>query len=95
MRVTGPGGIWRLRFNRVDPHTPPDEAPPGFAPWFRLPERRNRDATIIFGHWAAMGLHMESGVMGIDSGCVWGRQLTAVRLEDRMVYQVEYADRRD
>jgi bis(5'-nucleosyl)-tetraphosphatase (symmetrical) len=74
---------------------PPDEAPPGFAPWFRLPERRNRDATIIFGHWAAMGLHMESGVMGIDSGCVWGRQLTAVRLEDRMVYQVEYADRRD
>jgi bis(5'-nucleosyl)-tetraphosphatase (symmetrical) len=38
---------------------------------------------------------MEPNVLAIDSGCVWGRQLTAVRLEDRTVYQVEYADRRD
>jgi bis(5'-nucleosyl)-tetraphosphatase (symmetrical) len=73
---------------------PPDEAPAGFAPWFRITDRRNRDTTIIFGHWAAMGLHIEPGIMGIDSGCVWGRQLTAVRLEDRTVHQVEYADRR-
>ena len=53
------------------------------------------DATIITGHWAALGLHIEPNVLAIDSGCVWGRQLTAVRLEDRTVYQVEYADRRD
>jgi bis(5'-nucleosyl)-tetraphosphatase (symmetrical) len=73
----------------------PDEAPAGFLPWFRIPNRRSSNATIITGHWAALGLHMEPNVLAIDSGCVWGRQLTAVRLEDRTVYQVEYADRRD
>ena len=74
---------------------PPEEAPRGFTPWFGIPGRRNRGATIITGHWAALGLHMEPDILVIDSGCVWGRQLTAVRLEDRTVHQVEYADRRD
>lgn len=74
---------------------PPEDAPPGFMPWFRIPDRRSNDCTIITGHWAALGLHIEPNILTIDSGCVWGRQLTAVRLEDRAVYQVEYADRRD
>ncbi|HKT34217.1 MAG TPA: symmetrical bis(5'-nucleosyl)-tetraphosphatase [Nitrospira sp.] len=74
---------------------PPDEAPHGFLPWFRIPDRRNSDATIITGHWAALGLHIEPNILAIDSGCVWGRQLTAVRLEDRTIHQVEYADRRE
>lgn len=74
---------------------PPEDAPPGFMPWFRIPDRRSNDGTIITGHWAALGLHIEPNILAIDSGCVWGRQLTAVRLEDRAVYQVEYADRRD
>jgi bis(5'-nucleosyl)-tetraphosphatase (symmetrical) len=74
---------------------PPEDAPPGFMPWFRIPDRRSHDGTIITGHWAALGLHIEANILAIDSGCVWGRQLTAVRLEDRAVYQVEYADRRD
>ena len=74
---------------------PPDEAPAGFTPWFGIPNRRSRDATIITGHWAALGLHIESDILAIDSGCVWGRRLTAVRLEDRTVHQVDYADRRD
>jgi len=74
---------------------PPEEAPAGFMPWFGIPDRLNRTATIITGHWAALGLHMEPDILAIDSGCVWGRQLTAVRLEDRTVHQVEYADRRD
>lgn len=74
---------------------PPDDAPAGFFPWFRIPNRRNADATIITGHWAALGLHMEPNILAIDSGCVWGRRLTAVRLGDRTVYQVEYADRRE
>lgn len=72
----------------------PHNAPPGHLPWFRIPHRRNSDHTILFGHWAALGLHLESNLLGLDSGCVWGRQLTAVRLEDRMVFQVEYADDR-
>jgi bis(5'-nucleosyl)-tetraphosphatase (symmetrical) len=74
---------------------PPEDAPAGFLPWFRVPDRRSSDATIITGHWAALGLHIEPNIFAIDSGCVWGRQLTAVRLEDRTIHQVEYADRRD
>jgi bis(5'-nucleosyl)-tetraphosphatase (symmetrical) len=74
---------------------PPDEAPDGFLPWFRISNRRSSDATIITGHWAALGLHVEPTLLAIDSGCVWGRQLTAVRLEDRTIHQVEYADRRE
>lgn len=73
---------------------PPGEVPPGYYPWFRMPDRRNTDATIITGHWAALGLQLEPNHLAIDSGCVWGRQLTAVRLEDRAVFQVDYADRR-
>jgi bis(5'-nucleosyl)-tetraphosphatase (symmetrical) len=72
---------------------PPDETPAGFTPWFRIPNRRNTSATIITGHWAAQGLHMEPNLLAIDSGCVWGRQLTTVRLEDRSVFQVDCADR--
>jgi len=72
---------------------PPEEAPAGFTPWFRVPNRRSTDATIITGHWAALGLQLDSNHLAIDSGCVWGRQLTAVRLEDRTVFQVECADK--
>lgn len=71
---------------------PPEEAPEGFVPWFRIPERRSRNTIIITGHWAALGLQLEASHMAIDSGCVWGRQLTAVRLEDRKVFQVDSVD---
>jgi len=66
----------------------PDQAQPGHVPWFTIPGRRSTDATLIFGHWAALGLHISANVLALDSGCVWGRQLTAVRLEDRRVFQV-------
>jgi len=68
---------------------PPEEAPSGHLPWFRIPNRKNADATVICGHWAALGLRIENNLLAIDSGCVWGRQLTAVRLEDRVVFQVD------
>ncbi len=72
---------------------PPEEAPKGFVPWFRIPERRNANATVIItGHWAALGLQLDPNHFAIDSGCVWGRQLTAVRLEDRTVFQVDNAE---
>lgn len=70
----------------------PETAPAGFTPWFRLPSRRSAGTTIITGHWASLGLQLEPDHLAIDSGCVWGRQLTAVRLEDRAVLQVDYAD---
>ena len=71
---------------------PPEQAPAGYFPWFRIPNRKNADATVICGHWAALGLHIEPNLLAIDSGCVWGRQLTAISLKDRQVFQVDCAD---
>jgi bis(5'-nucleosyl)-tetraphosphatase (symmetrical) len=67
---------------------PPELVPPGYHPWFHLSNRRHADATIVCGHWAALGLQIEPNLLAIDSGCVWGRTLTAVRLEDRQIFQV-------
>ena len=66
---------------------PPADAPDGCLPWFEVPGRRSSGSTIVFGHWAAMGLRIESTAIGLDSGCVWGQQLTAIRLEDRVLFQ--------
>jgi bis(5'-nucleosyl)-tetraphosphatase (symmetrical) len=83
LRICTEEGRMDLSFKR-----PPEQAPSGYLPWFQVPNRLNTDATILFGHWAALGLHIQDNVIGLDSGCVWGRQLTAVRLEDRQVIQV-------
>ncbi len=66
---------------------PPDAAPRGCRPWFRWEERRSREETVIFGHWAALGLLQEPGLAGLDSGCAWGKALTAMRLEDGALFQ--------
>jgi bis(5'-nucleosyl)-tetraphosphatase (symmetrical) len=83
LRICTMDGRVDLSFKR-----PPEQAPSDYLPWFQIPNRHNADVTIIFGHWAALGLHMQDNVIGLDSGCVWGRQLTAVRLDDRHVFQV-------
>ncbi|MBM0108464.1 symmetrical bis(5'-nucleosyl)-tetraphosphatase [Steroidobacter sp. S1-65] len=57
------------------------EAPAGLMPWFRVPERRSRSARIVCGHWSALGYHDSDGVLAIDTGCVWGEKLCAVRLD--------------
>jgi bis(5'-nucleosyl)-tetraphosphatase (symmetrical) len=66
---------------------PPDEAPRGCSPWYALPRRASRGSTVVFGHWAALGLHRADGVLGLDTGCVWGGPLTAVRLDDGALFQ--------
>lgn len=58
-----------------------DSAPPGYMPWFDVPGRKTADVTVVFGHWAALGLTMRDNLIGLDSGCVWGNQLSAVSLE--------------
>ena len=63
------------------------DAPAGYLPWFDVPGRASSNTPVLFGHWAALGLTLRSDVLGLDSGCVWGRRLTAVRLEDRRVFQ--------
>jgi bis(5'-nucleosyl)-tetraphosphatase (symmetrical) len=57
------------------------DAPADLVPWFRIPERRTANSRILFGHWSALGLYAGDGVLGIDTGCVWGGSLCAVRLD--------------
>ncbi|WP_317202339.1 symmetrical bis(5'-nucleosyl)-tetraphosphatase [Janthinobacterium sp.] len=66
-------------------------APPGsgLLPWFDAPHRRSADATVVFGHWSALGLLLRPGLIGLDSGCVWGGKLSAVCLDDGGLLQVD------
>jgi bis(5'-nucleosyl)-tetraphosphatase (symmetrical) len=59
-----------------------NDAPPGLLPWFDIPRRRTRDAVIAFGHWSTLGWLSRADVLALDTGCVWGGCLTAVRLGD-------------
>ena len=67
------------------------EAPPGLLPWFDVPGRQTRGVPIAFGHWAAQGLIDRPELLGLDSGCVWGRQLSAARIDgsSREIVQVD------
>jgi len=71
---------------------PPHEAPKGCTPWFAVPGRRSAETQVVFGHWAALGLWRKDGVTGLDTGCVWGKELTALRLDDGMVFQEPAAE---
>ena len=62
--------------------------PEGYAPWFEVLSRASSDTPIIFGHWSALGLHIANNVYGLDTGCLWGGALTALRLDDKSVFQV-------
>ncbi len=64
------------------------EMPEGLQPWFIAPNARSDEITVLAGHWSALGLHMTPRFIGLDSGCIWGRELTALRLEDRSIFQV-------
>lgn len=68
---------------------PPGSQPYGYLPWYAHPERLTRGVHILFGHWAALGFHQSHNVTCLDSGCVWGGKLTALRLEDRAVFRVK------
>jgi bis(5'-nucleosyl)-tetraphosphatase (symmetrical) len=82
----------RLRYctpqGRMDFHEKATTAPPGHVPWFEL---RQDAHAIVCGHWSAMGLKCTDKLAALDSGCVWGGRLTALRLEDRALYQVPCA----
>lgn len=59
----------------------------GYRPWFKHKNRATRDVRIAYGHWAAMGLRIRQRTIGMDSGCVWGGELSAYRLEDGALFQ--------
>jgi bis(5'-nucleosyl)-tetraphosphatase (symmetrical) len=60
---------------------PPEQAPAGCLPWFSHPHARGA-VTVVFGHWASLGYRRGAGYLALDTGCVWGGSLTAVRLDD-------------
>lgn len=69
----------------------PGSQPQGLMPWYEVPDRASADATIIFGHWSALGLMLRPKLAALDTGCLWSGQLTALRLEDRQLFQVSCA----
>jgi bis(5'-nucleosyl)-tetraphosphatase (symmetrical) len=82
----------RLRFctpqGRMDFRAKGKAAPAGHVPWFDL---RSDARTIVCGHWSALGLKLRGKLAALDSGCVWGGMLSAMRLEDRALFQVPCA----
>ena len=72
MRVCTPDGAMDFQFKGELP-----DIPAGLQPWFRLPQRKTQNQAILFGHWSALGLHHESNTLCLDTGCVWGHELTA------------------
>lgn len=83
MRFCTPEGVMEFRTKGETA-----EAPDGYLPWFDVPGRKSAGSIVICGHWSALGLRLAPNLLALDSGCVWGGQLSAVRLEDRRLYQV-------
>ena len=84
LRVVDEDGRMRLKFKAEAA-----EAPPGTCAWFEHPARATRNTRIVCGHWSTEGLVQRCNVIGLDTGCVWGGQLTAVRLDDGELFQVD------
>ncbi len=85
LRTCRPDGVPCFRFTG-----PPEAAPSPCKPWYEF--RRSGEKKIFFGHWAALGYRRFSCCEGLDSGCGWGEELTAVRLDDGMVFQARNLD---
>jgi len=78
MRFCSADGAMEFRSNGVEP-------PAGYMAWYQA---RKDDKVLVFGHWSAQGLRLTERIAALDSGCVWGGALTALRLEDRWLAQV-------
>jgi bis(5'-nucleosyl)-tetraphosphatase (symmetrical) len=83
LRFCSSNGRMEFREKRGAAH-----APIGHAPWFAHPERRTAPSLIVCGHWSTLGLLLAPNVLMLDSGCLWGGALTAIRFPDRRLYQV-------
>ncbi len=66
------------------------DVPAGYTPWFDAPARQSQAAQIICGHWSALGLRQRNNIYALDTGCLWGGQLTAMCLETQAITQVEH-----
>lgn len=89
LRYCTPKGRMLLQFKGA-----PDQQPDGALPWFETPNRRSSGNRIVFGHWSMLGrVHWpDAGVWGVDTGCLWGGQLSALCLDTKEV--ISYKCRR-
>ncbi|MCX7627327.1 MAG: symmetrical bis(5'-nucleosyl)-tetraphosphatase [Methylophilaceae bacterium] len=86
LRICTPKGRMEFKFKGQL-----QDIPPGYLPWFEVQDRKSREDTLIVGHWSALGLVVRENLIALDSGCVWGGKLSAIRLEDRRLFQVSRA----
>jgi bis(5'-nucleosyl)-tetraphosphatase (symmetrical) len=64
------------------------DAPPGYLPWFDVPERKTARETIAFGHWSTLGFMRRPDIISLDTGCVWGGCLSALRLDSHGAHEL-------
>jgi bis(5'-nucleosyl)-tetraphosphatase (symmetrical) len=64
------------------------QAPPGLVPWFDVPDRKTAGQPIAFGHWSTLGLIQRPDLLSLDTGCVWGGCLTALRVDAGGAHEV-------
>ncbi|MDP1681917.1 MAG: symmetrical bis(5'-nucleosyl)-tetraphosphatase [Burkholderiales bacterium] len=86
LRVCSPAGVMDFNYKGS-----PETRPKGTLPWYEVPGRKSANANIVFGHWSALGLKVGSRHVALDTGCLWGGRLSALRLEDRQVFQTPCA----
>jgi len=84
MRICTADGRMQFKFKGILA-----DVPEGYLPWFDVPQRKSSEATVILGHWSALGLIVRPNVIALDTGCLWGGELTAIRLQDRKLFQVK------
>jgi len=83
LRFCTPEGVMDLKASGG-----PADAPPGYLPWFDVPGRKSADTTIAFGHWSTLGLLQRPDIISLDTGCVWGGCLSALRLVAPRAYEL-------
>jgi len=84
VRFCQPDGRYTMKFKG-----PPGSQPAEYLSWFDLPQRATADIPIIFGHWSSLGAVDNSSVFALDTGCLWGRQLTAYCLDQPRWVSIE------
>ncbi|AFZ82903.1 symmetrical bis(5'-nucleosyl)-tetraphosphatase [Candidatus Kinetoplastidibacterium crithidiae] len=91
--------LTRIRFCNADgsmnfsqKKSPENRETKQLIPWFNMPDRATKNIKIVFGHWSSLGLFIKENIMCLDSGCVWGRNMTAMRLKDKKTIQISCKD---
>lgn len=85
MRICKPNGEMEFAFKGE-----PQDIPTGYVPWFNVPDRQSTGTRIFCGHWSALGLSQHHHVTALDTGCLWGGQLTAICIETGVITQVPH-----